>query len=170
MSKIGIGFLCCTVVVVSLLVAEHRAVATPAFSKEFVKVYVDPVKDATDSDKKAFYLAAKAKTGKCWICHVNMTSEGEKGLGKKIRNNYGRALSEFLDKENYSSKRRKAEPEKVSAEIRDAFKKVGAMKSDPNNPDSPTFDELIASGKLPGDNLPNPEDLKKAIADRDSKK
>ena len=169
MSKIGIGFLYGTVALVCLLAAERQAVATAPFSKEFVKVYVDPVKEATEDHKQAFYLAAKAKAGKCWICHVNMTPLGEKKLKKKVRNNYGKALSEFLDKENFSSKRRKAEPEKVSAEIRDAFKKAGAMKSDPQNPDSPTFDELITSGKLPGNNVPNPEDLKKAITERDSK-
>lgn len=167
MKKFGIGFLYSAFAAGFFWIAQPDAAAIPAFKKEFEKVYVD--KDAADAHKQAFAEAANSKTGKCWICHVNMKPLGEEKLGKKVRNNYGNALSQFLEKEDYSSQRRKEEPEKVSAEIHEAFKKVGAMNSDPQDPNSPTFDELIATGKLPGNGDPNPEDLKKAIADRNSK-
>lgn len=167
MKRFAVGLLYGTLALGISWSVQRDASAIAPFKKEFFAVYVD--KDTDDAHKQAFAVAANAKTGKCWVCHVDMKQRGEEKLGKKVRNNYGKALSKFLQKENYSSKRRKAEPEKASEEIREAFKKVGAMKSDPNDSDSPTFDELIAAGKLPGNGEPDEEDLKKAVAERDSK-
>ena len=63
----------------------------------------------------------------------------------------------------------KADKEKALATLQDAIKKAGALKSDANDPNAPTFDALIASGKLPGNGKPDPEDLEKAKAVRDAK-
>ncbi len=167
MKKIGFTLLAGTLAVAVLASgAAKEATAISAFKSEFFDTYVK--EDPSTAQESAFAEAANASTGKCYVCHVNMTAKGEKGLGKKIRNNYGRALSEFLDKENFSSERRSAEPDKVKAEIQEAFKKVAAMKSNPSDPSSPTFGELIAAGKIPGNDVPDPEDLKRAIAERDS--
>ena len=58
---------------------------------------------------------------------------------------------------------------KAMAALREAIEKTGALKADPSDSGSPTFDELIASGKMPGNGKPDPEDLEKAKAARDAK-
>ncbi|NIP86754.1 MAG: hypothetical protein GTO03_14815 [Planctomycetales bacterium] len=140
--------------------------AIPPFKIEFFEVYVK--EDPSTPEETALAEAADAKTGKCWICHVNMKDRGEAKLSKKVRNNYGKALSQFLKKDDFSSERTKAEPDKVKAEIRDAFTKVEALKSDPDDPASKTFGELIAAGQLPGNDEPDKEDLEAAIKERDA--
>ena len=144
---------------------SETAFAIAPFKKQFFETYVK--EDPSSPTETTLAEAANAKTGKCYVCHVNMTTKGESGLGKKIRNNYGRALSQFLEKKNFSSERRKAEPDAVKAEIQAALKKVAEIKSDPSNPDSPTFGELIAAGKLPGNDIPDADDLARAIKERD---
>jgi hypothetical protein len=99
-----------------------------AFKKEFVAKYVK--KDPTTDEEKAF--AAAVTKANCNVCHVGKT--------KKVRNEYGKALDELLDK--------KADM-KDTKKIQDALDKVGAMKSDPKNDASPTFGELFSQGKLP---------------------
>ena len=64
---------------------------------------------------------------------------------------------------------KKADKEKAMAALGEAIKKAGEIKSDASDPDSPTFADLIASGELPGDDKPDPEDLEKARAARDAK-
>jgi hypothetical protein len=100
-----------------------------AFKKEFVAKYVK--KDPTTDEDKAF--AAAVTKANCNVCHVGKT--------KKVRNEYGKALDELLDK--------KADM-KNTAKIQEALDKVGGMKSDPKDDTSPTFGELISKGKLPG--------------------
>ena len=169
MKKVEMSCLCGTLAG-WLVVAgfANQALAVTAFKNEFFETYVK--ENPSTAVEKTFAEAANAKTGKCWVCHVNMSKYNppETGLGKKVRNNYGKAISGLLKKDDFSSERRKAEPDKVKAEIQAALKKVAAMKSNPDDPKSPTFGELIASGKLPGDSKPNATDLKKAIAAREA--
>lgn len=169
MKRVGMSCLCGTLVVTLVIgsFASH-ALAITAFKNEFFETYVK--ENPSSAAEKSFADVASATTGKCWVCHVNMSKyePPETGLGKKVRNSYGKALSQFLQKDKFSSDRRKAEPDKVKVEIQAALKKVAAMKSDPKDPKSPTFGELIASGKLPGDGKPDAADLKKAIAAREA--
>ena len=153
---------------IALCLSSKQCQALPPFRVEFFAVYVK--ENPSSPEETSLAEAAGAKTGKCWICHVNMTKRGEKKLGKKVRNNYGTALSQFLKKADFKTERRKAEPEKVKAEIREALTKVEAMKSDPSDSNSKTFGELIASGKLPGNDEPDKEDLETAIKEREAKK
>jgi hypothetical protein len=142
----------------ALVVCAEQASAIAPFKKVFFDVYVKP--DSTDPAEKAFAEAAEAKaTGECWVCHAKW-----KGADKHVRNNYGKALSALLDKKNFSSERREQEPEKCDQEIRDALEKTNKLKSDPKDPNSPTFGDLIKSGKLPGNGIPDPDDLAKAKA------
>jgi hypothetical protein len=99
-----------------------------AFKKEFDAKYVkkDPT---TDAEKELAEAAAKVK---CNICHV--------GMNKKMRNEYGKALDELLDKKADAKNQKK---------IQDALDTVAAMKSNPQDASSPTFGELIQQGKLP---------------------
>ena len=147
---------------------QKEAMAISAFKKEFFKMHVD--KDSTDPKKQEFAKAANAKTGKCYICHVNVKNLDEKGLKKKsVRNNYGKAISKFVTKDSYD-KAKKEDKEKASALIIAAIMQAGLFKSNPLSTISPTFDELISDSKLPGNGRPDADDLKKAIKDRDSKK
>ncbi|HEY2894440.1 MAG TPA: hypothetical protein VGJ16_09520, partial [Pirellulales bacterium] len=57
------------------------------------------------------------------------------------RNEYGKALDELLDK--------KADM-KDTKKIQEALETVAGKNSDPKNPSSPTFGDLIKQGKLPG--------------------
>lgn len=153
-----------TLLVGSLVVAlAAPAFAIAPFKKVFFEVYVKP--DSDDPNEKAFAALAKPiATGDCWICHSKW-----KKSDKHVRNNYGKALSEFLDRKNFSEDRMEAEKDKCNQEIRAALEKVAAMKSNPKDPNSPTFGELIKSGKLPSDGTPDPDDLKKA-KEKDAKK
>ncbi len=134
-------------------VQAHSAHAIMTFWKEFEERYVKP--DSEDPAEQAFAKLASAKnkeTGKCNVCHI-------KGKSKKYHNTYGKALAEFLDKDDFKTKRRKEEPEAVKKEIQEAFDKAAKMHSDPDNKESPLFGKLMEEGKLPG--LVRPKDLKK---------
>jgi hypothetical protein len=109
--------------------ALPSAHAIPPFSKEFVAMYVKEKPESTE--EKA--LAAEVEKAKCNVCHV--------GKDKKTRNEYGKALDVLLDKKTDAK-----EVEKIKASL----KKVESERSDPKDPKSPTFGELIKAGKLPG--------------------
>jgi hypothetical protein len=120
-------------------VPAQFALAIPPFMKEFQAKYAKS--DSADEKEKAF-AAVIVETAKCNVCHVQ-------GQQKKVRNAYGAALSKHLKKENFSTDRLKAEPEKVTEEILAAFEAVAAEKL--AGDDSPTFGELLAQFKLPGE-------------------
>jgi hypothetical protein len=103
--------------------------ADKAFRDQFQAKYV---KAASTDPKDAALREASEKAG-CQICHV--------GDDRKDRNAYGNALGKFL-----SRKTDRKNPAKIQA----ALDKVAAMKSNPADPRSPTFGELISQGKLPG--------------------
>lgn len=111
----------------------ERAFGIEAFKKEFEAKYVN--KAATSGPEKEF-ADAVAKV-KCNSCHV--------GTMKKMRNEYGKALDELLDKKTDA---------KNVAKIQEALDKVAGMKSNPKDPNSPTFGELIKQGKLPAGETP----------------
>ncbi len=167
MTKYATAILTLLIATVFVFSSKRTALALPDYKKVFFNIYVD--KTATDANAKAFAAAANAKTGRCFVCHVNVKKLGEQGLkSKSVRNNYGKAITQFIDKDSVKAMK-KEDKEKAMAALQEAIEKTGDLKSDPNNPDSPTFVELIQSGKLPGDGKPDPEDLEKAKAARDSK-
>jgi hypothetical protein len=130
-------FRLCTWLVLVLFVVSTTAttaLAIPAFRSEF-EVYYKVKEPETDAQKA---LAEKVAVAKCNVCHV----DGEK---KSVNNPYGIALSELLDKENFSATRRKEEADKVQAEIRAALDKVAEMQS----PTEETYGERITAGELP---------------------
>ena len=104
-------------------ITATTALAIPAFKSEFETYY--KVKEPETDAQKA--LAEKMAVAKCNVCHV----DGEK---KSVNNPYGIELNKLLDKANFSLTRRKEEPEKVQAEIREALDKVAAEKSPPVTP------------------------------------
>lgn len=113
----------------TLLARIESAHAIAPFKKEFDDKYVKA--SPATPEEEAF--AAAAKKAKCNVCHV--------GTKKTERNAYGLALDEFLDK--------KADV-KNKEKIQEALDKVAAMHSVKDDPNSPTFGDLIKQGKLPG--------------------
>jgi hypothetical protein len=125
--------LLCGFVAGTLLARLETAYAIAPFKKEFDDKYVK--KDPTTPEEKA--LAAAVAEAKCNVCHV--------GKNKKDRNAYGEALNKLLDK--------KADM-KDKAKIQAALDTVASEKSKADDPNSPTFGELIPQGKLPGGEEP----------------
>jgi hypothetical protein len=104
------------------------------FKEQFEKKYVKDLADPAITPQEKL-LAEGVKEAYCGVCHT-----GERGKNKKVRNNYGAALGKLITKAD----------KQAAKKIQDAFDTVAAEKSDPNDPISPTFGELIKQGKLPG--------------------
>jgi cytochrome c553 len=117
-------------------VSLDAAQAIAPFKKEFDEKYVK--KGSADPKDQAFEAAVKKAN--CLVCHAK-NAEGKED--KKIRNAYGKALDVLLDKKTDA---------KDVAKIQGALDTVAKEKSNPDDPNSPTFGDLIASGKLPGGN------------------
>lgn len=106
--------------------AQH-AQATMQFKNAFEAKYVK----ADSADPVEQKLATEVKQAKCNVCHM--------GTSKKMRNVYGSALDQHLDK-----------AEKDPTKIAEALDKVASEKSNPEDANSLTFGELLKQGKLPG--------------------
>jgi hypothetical protein len=128
----------------NLAVHVEPASAIMPFWKQFEVRYIK--KEPKTDEEKALAEAANEKntnTGKCWVCHV-------KGKSKKVRNNYGQELAKLLDRKKYTAARLKREKEACEKEIQEALSKVEKLHSDAKDEASPLFGELIAAGKVPG--------------------
>ena len=107
------------------------AMAISEFSKQWKNKYLA---EGTDED-----YVKKARKAGCYICHV----KGEDK--KKIRNEYGNAIKEFLKAKDFPKDYVKANPEEAKKKILDGFKKAGEKKSK----DGKTFAEKIKNHELP---------------------
>ena len=90
---------------------------------------------------KGFVEAVNNTKTRCFVCHDPKKDEKTGKPSRKNRNRYGRQLSELLDKD---------EDKKNVEKIQKALETVDALKSNPKDPKSLTFGELIRAGKLPG--------------------
>ncbi len=122
----------CTALAVAGIVglAAAPAAAVPAFCEQFEAKYVKP----DSKDPKDIALRDAFDRSGCNLCHV--------GKDRANRNAYGRALAKLLSRKTDTHNEQK---------IQAALEKVAAMKSRPEDPRSPSFGEIIASGKLPTD-------------------
>lgn len=122
------------------VVAVSSFSAQPAFAiKPFADAFAEKYKVAdptTDTEKS---LSLLVKEAKCNLCHAPKD--------KKVRNEYGEALDQLLDKADYSVKRRRDEPDVVRDELFAALAKVESQQSKKGK----TFGELIKAGELPAD-------------------
>jgi len=137
MKKAVVLLAVCAIALGWTLGAVKPAGAVAFFKAQFEQRYVKENPTSPSEEK----LADSFKTTKCFVCHV-------KGKEKKIRNEYGEALSKLLDKDNFKADRREAEPDKCAQEVQAALEKVEAMHSKPD-PASPTYKDLIEAGMLP---------------------
>jgi hypothetical protein len=126
LAMFALAILAAAVVMTSVTVEEAQA--RPPYNKEFQAKYLK--KDSKDPAEMA--LAAAIEKVKCNVCH--------KGNSKKMRNDYGMALSKLLTKDDV----------KNVDKIKTSLDKVAEEHSDPNDDKSPTFGQLLKEGKLPG--------------------
>jgi len=114
------------------MTAVIGVVASPAWAvKPFKDAFEAKYVKAESGKPQGAALSKAAAEAKCNICHL--------GENKKQRNPYGVELAKLLKKEDKDNK------EKINA----ALEKVAKLHSDPKNPKSPTFGQLISQGKLP---------------------
>ncbi|MGO9112574.1 MAG: hypothetical protein ACLP9L_25365 [Thermoguttaceae bacterium] len=107
------------------------AVAVKEFKDAFAAKYIKS--DSAEANDVA--LAKAFDQAGCTVCHAP-------GDNKKIRNDYGKQLAKKVSKKDKKDK----------AKIQTALDAIAKLKSKPSDPDSPTFGEKIASGKLPAAN------------------
>lgn len=82
---------------------------------------------------------------KCNVCHVNKENK------KKVRNPYGTAIHEALEKAEFPVKEFKKEPEKFADEIKKIFKSVEPGES--GDEKHKTFADRMKANLLPGGNV-----------------
>jgi hypothetical protein len=130
---------CLTLLLVVAVLAGSSASAHAynEFYKQWIEMYVD---DADTSKEATEYSDLVTGTDKCLVCHQGKT--------KKKHNAYGKHFVGVIDKTH----------KKDVDKIKQVLKDVGAKKSNPDDANSKTYDELIKEFKLPGGEL---EDLKK---------
>ena len=96
--------------------------AVKPFLEQFKTLYVKP--KSTDRTMQIFNLAVEKKD--CSLCHLPKPKKGFNAYGAQLQ----KLLNAKRDGQNTQS-------------IRAALKKVAQMKSNPDDPDSPTFGEII---------------------------
>jgi hypothetical protein len=102
--------------------------AVKPFLEQFKTLYVKP--KTRDHTMMIFNAAVEKKD--CSLCHLPKPRKGFNAYGTQLK----KLLNAKRDGQNAQS-------------IRAAMKKVAQMKSNPDDPDSPTFGERIRQGKLP---------------------
>ena len=104
--------------------------ATAEFAKEWKCHYIT-------EDISPEFKSAAGKAG-CNVCHVDKAKKTE-------RNEYGKAVKEFLKKEKFTKDWVKENPEEAKKLIVEGLKKAGEKKSS----DGKSFSEKIKAGTLP---------------------
>jgi len=107
------------------------ASAISLFNKHWKEHYLD-------GNPNAGFVRAARSAG-CYICHVKGKEK------KKVRNEYGNALSKYLDAADFPKDWVKENPEEAKKMIIEAFKKVEQDIS----ADDRKFGEKIKAGELP---------------------
>ncbi len=123
--------------------------ASPAFAIKQLNDQFKAVYAGEDADEGFKELVAEAK---CNVCHV------EKENKKKVRNPYGTALHEALEKDEFPLDEFKKDQEKYAERLKDIFKKLEAEKSGYEDEKLSTFGKRIEAKKLPGGNKEGKKD------------
>ncbi|MEM9364761.1 MAG: hypothetical protein AAGD07_02120 [Planctomycetota bacterium] len=126
---------------VVLLMGLAILMASPALAtSEFNKQWRDAYLSGDDVDPEFVRTARKAG---CYVCHV-------KGEDKKeVRNEYGKAIHEFLKAKDFPRDYVKANPEEAKKKIHEGYKKAGEKKSE----DGQTFSAKIKAKQLPATDM-----------------
>lgn len=105
---------------VALVLVISTSAASPAFA---IKQLADQFKKLYLTDKATPEFKAAIEEAKCNVCHV------EKENKKKVRNYYGDAVHEALEKDKFPLDELKKTPEKLADRLNDIFKKLEEVKS-----------------------------------------
>ena len=114
-----------------LVLFASPAMATSDFSKAWKNEYL-----GEDADPD--FVSVGRKAG-CYVCHV----KGEDK--KKVRNEYGTAVKEFLKAKDFPKDYIKANPEEAKKKMLEGFKKAGEKMSK----DGKKFADKIKNKELP---------------------
>ena len=120
--------------VIAVSFCSQTVLATSEFNKQWKKEYLG---EGVDPD----FVKTARKAG-CFVCHV----KGEDK--KKVRNEYGTAVQEFLDAHDFKKDYVKENPDEAREKIVAGFKQAGEKKSS----DGKTFAEKIEANELPATN------------------
>jgi len=115
-----------------LVCLSSPSFAISEFGKQF-KAQILESDDYTEDFKKS------VKKAGCYACHV----KGKKK--EEARNEYGMAISKFLDHKDFPKDYLKDNPEEAKAKILEGFKKANELKSK----DGRAFGEKIKANELP---------------------
>ena len=105
---------------VVLVLVVSTSAASPAFA---IKQLADQFKKLYLTDNATPEFKAAIEEAKCNVCHV------EKENKKKVRNYYGNAVHEALEKDKFPLAELKKSPEKLADRLNDIFKKLEEEKS-----------------------------------------
>ncbi len=124
---------------VALVLAISTSAASPAFA---IKQLADQFKKLYLTDKATPEFKAAIEDAKCNVCHV------EKENKKKVRNYYGNAVHEALEKDKFPLAELKKSPEKLAERLNDIFKKLEEEKS--GDAEKRTYSARMKANLSPG--------------------
>jgi phage terminase large subunit-like protein len=124
---------------VALVLVVSTSAASPAFA---IKQLSDQFKKMYLTDKATPEFKAAIEEAKCNVCHV------EKENKKKVRNYYGNAVHEALEKDKFPLAELKKTPEKFADRLNDIFKKLEEEKS--GDAEKRTYSARMKANLSPG--------------------
>lgn len=107
-----------------------------------IKPFQDAFKANYAGDKAEKELKTLVDEAKCNVCHI------EKEDKKKVRNPYGKALHDALEKDQFPIAEYKKDPAKYADRLNEIFKKLEGEKSGDDK--HKTFGDRIKANLLPG--------------------
>lgn len=127
--------------VVAIVAGFAISLASPAFA---IKQFQDQFRAIYAGEKADEAFVALVEEAKCNVCHV------EKENKKKVRNPYGSALHEAIEKDEFPVGDFKKDPknEKLVERLTDIFKKIAEEKS--GDEEHKTFTARMEAKLLPG--------------------
>lgn len=127
----------------ALIVASFAlSTASPAFAFKQLKEAFEAQYAGEGANAEFKALVDEAK---CNVCHVNKENK------KKVRNPYGTALHEALEKAEFPLKEFKKEPEKFAEQVKKIFESVEGLES--GDEQHKAFADRMKANLLPGGNV-----------------
>jgi len=123
------------------------ASVSPAFA---IKQLKDAFIEQYAGDKAEAEFKKLVEDANCNVCHVDKENK------KKVRNPYGTALHEALEKDEFPVKEFGKDPAKFAERIKEIFKKIETEKS--GDELHKTFADRMKAKLLPGGNVDGKKD------------
>ena len=124
----------CSLLMVVLVGLPSKAYAIKPFQEQFLKIYAG--EEASEEFK------ALVDEAKCNICHIVKEDK------KKVRNVFGKALQQLLEKDEFPIAEFKKDQEKYAERLKELFKKTEGEKSGDDK--HKTFGDRMKANLLPG--------------------